>query len=71
MKGWLHFWLELNAGAVIFCHNHPSGCTEPSQQDIAITNKLKSALELVSVRTLDHIIVGNASSFAFAERGLI
>jgi DNA repair protein RadC len=53
--------LELNAAAIIFCHNHPSGLTEPSQSDIAITKQLKSSLSLIDVRVLDHIIVGDGS----------
>lgn len=63
--------LELNASAVIFSHNHPSGVTEPSQDDISITEKLKQALALVDVRVLDHIIVGAAGTHSCAESGLI
>ena len=65
--------LELNAAAVIFAHNHPSGVAEPSQSDINITNKLKDALALIDVRVLDHLVVGcNVSGIvSFAERGLL
>lgn len=63
--------LELNAGAVIFAHNHPSGITEPSQADIRLTQCLKSALEYVDVRVLDHIVTGGSESSSMAERGLI
>lgn len=63
--------LELNAGAVIFTHNHPSGQPEPSQADIRITENLKSALALVDVRVLDHLVVGLEGSVSLAERGLI
>ena len=63
--------LKYNAAAVIFGHNHPSGMPEPSQSDIAITNKLKKALELIDIRTLDHIIVGENEAVSMAERGLI
>ena len=45
--------LELNAAAVVFFHNHPSGIAEPSQSDIRITSRLKDALALVDVRVLD------------------
>jgi len=62
--------LQYNAGAVILCHNHPSGITEPSQSDIAITNKLKQALELIDIRVLDHIIVGDGCT-SFSEEGLM
>ncbi len=50
--------LEDNAAAVIFAHNHPSGVAEPSQADIAITRKLKSALQTIDVRVLDHLVIG-------------
>jgi DNA repair protein RadC len=59
-----------NAAAVIFAHNHPSGATEPSQADIAITERLKKALALIDVRVLDHLIVGEEVT-SFAERGLL
>lgn len=63
--------LQLNAAAVIFAHNHPSGVAEPSQADIRITRRLIEALELVDIRTLDHIIVGHLNTVSFAERGLL
>lgn len=63
--------LRVNAAAVIFSHNHPSGNPEPSRADEAITVKLKEALALVDVRTLDHIVVGSEGTESFAERGLI
>lgn len=64
--------LRLNAAAVIFAHNHPSGCAEPSNADEMLTRTLKHALGLVDVRTLDHFIVaGNARPLSFAERGLL
>ena len=62
--------LEFNAAAVIFCHNHPSGNTKPSQSDITITNKLKQALDLIDIRALDHIIVGDGCT-SFAEVGMM
>ena len=63
--------LRLNAAAVILSHNHPSGDPEPSAADRALTQRLKDALALVDVRTLDHVIVAGASTASFAERGLI
>ncbi|MEZ5491992.1 MAG: DNA repair protein RadC [Gammaproteobacteria bacterium] len=63
--------LELNAAAVIFTHNHPSGMTTPSQADKQITQRLKEALELVDVRVLDHIVVGFGECTSFAEAGLL
>ncbi|MFK4751082.1 RadC family protein [Oceanobacter antarcticus] len=63
--------LAFNAAAVIFAHNHPSGVSEPSTADRHITERLKSALELVDIRTLDHVIVGQGAPYSFAERGLL
>lgn len=63
--------LRVNAAAVIFAHNHPSGNPEPSQADELITSRLKDALALIDVRTLDHIIVGGDKTTSFAERGLL
>jgi len=63
--------LENNAAAVIFAHNHPSGRVEPSQADQRITERLKSALALVDIRVLDHMIVGDSEVLSFAERGLL
>ncbi len=62
--------LEVNASAVIFGHNHPSGVAEPSESDKRITGRLAQALALIDVRVLDHIVVGK-QSVSFAERGLI
>lgn len=63
--------LKYNAAAVIFAHNHPSGTAEPSQSDINLTQQLKKALDLVDVRVLDHLIIGNGAATSFAERGLL
>jgi len=63
--------LEINAAAVIFAHNHPSGIAEPSNADEQITRRLKDALALVDVRVLDHIVVGITETVSFAERGLL
>lgn len=63
--------LERNAAAVIFAHNHPSGIAEPSQADQRITARLKSALALIDVRVLDHMVVGEGEIVSFAERGIL
>jgi len=60
-----------NAAALIFAHNHPSGVAEPSEADIAITQRLKSALDLVDIKTLDHLVVGDETVTSMAERGLL
>ena len=63
--------LSVNAAAVILAHNHPSGVAEPSQADERITRRLKSALELVDIRLLDHLIVGEGAATSLASRGLL
>lgn len=59
------------AAAVILSHNHPSGSTQPSRADEQLTSTLKSALALVDVRVLDHIITAGGASASMAEMGLI
>ncbi|MCP4302799.1 MAG: JAB domain-containing protein [Gammaproteobacteria bacterium] len=63
--------LAVNAAAVILAHNHPSGVAEPSQADERITKRLKSALDLVDIRLLDHLIIGDGKATSLARRGLI
>ncbi len=63
--------LRLNAAAVILSHNHPSGNPEPSRADELLTHRLKEALALVGVRTLDHVVIGGEATSSFAERGLL
>ena len=61
--------LAHNAAALILCHNHPSGNTEPSQADRVLTERLQEALELIDVRVLDHFIVGDGEPLSMAEYG--
>jgi DNA repair protein RadC len=63
--------LSVNAAAVILAHNHPSGVAEPSQADERITRRLKAALELVDIRLLDHLVIGDGISTSLASRGMI
>lgn len=63
--------LELNAGACIVAHNHPSGVETPSRADELITQTLKSSLNLIDVRLLDHVIVTAHNCRSFAESGLL
>ncbi|MFO1389223.1 RadC family protein [Cellvibrio sp.] len=63
--------LAKNAAAVILSHNHPSGIAEPSQADQRITRRLQDALQLVDVRVIDHMVVGDKEVISFAERGLL
>ena len=63
--------LHHNASAVVLCHNHPSGSVQPSKADESLTQTLKSALALVDVRVLDHIIVAKGQALSMAECGLV
>jgi DNA repair protein RadC len=63
--------LAHNAAAVIFAHNHPSGVATPSNADRRITERLVSALALVDIRVLDHVIVAGGTTYSFAEEGLL
>ena len=63
--------LEHNAAATVLVHNHPSGNPEPSQADLTLTHKLQEALNLVGVRTLDHIVVGHEGCVSLAEQGYL
>jgi DNA repair protein RadC len=62
--------LQLNAAAIILAHNHPSGDSKPSDQDIELTNKLKNILQVIDVRVLDHLVVGDEVT-AFSDLGLL
>ncbi len=63
--------LARNAAAVILAHNHPSGVPEPSEADRLITHRIRSALELIDVRLLDHFIVGDGHCISMAARGMV
>src|SRR3546814_12810937 len=63
--------LELNASALIFSHQHPSGTTEPSLADHAITNRLNFILGMVDIRVVYHFIIVTAPPYSFSESGLL
>ena len=63
--------LACSAATVLLAHNHPSGQAEPSRSDEALTQALKSALSLVDVRVLDHLLCAGGRFVSFAEKGLI
>jgi DNA repair protein RadC len=63
--------LQHSAAAVIVAHNHPSGVTEPSLADQAITRRLKDALLLLEIRLLDHFVVGDGPPVSMASRGML
>ena len=64
--------LNLCAAAVIFVHNHPSGDPAPSQEDIEVTRRLKATGEMLGIRVLDHIVLGDKGRFfSFNDSGLL
>lgn len=63
--------LRLGAAAIIVAHNHPSGVSEPSLADQAITRRLKDALMLLEIRLLDHFVIGDGPPVSMASRGLL
>jgi DNA repair protein RadC len=63
--------LAVNAAAVIFVHNHPSGVAEPSRTDVELTERLTRALQYLDVRVLDHMVVAANDVVSMAERGLL
>ncbi len=63
--------LQHGAAALIVAHNHPSGISEPSLADQAITRRLKDALALLDIRLLDHFVVGDGTPVSMAARGLL
>jgi DNA repair protein RadC len=60
-----------NAAAIILIHQHPTGDPSPSSEDIAITRRLKEAGEIMGIKILDHIIIGDGEYLSFVERGLL
>ncbi|UAB79907.1 DNA repair protein RadC [Marixanthomonas sp. SCSIO 43207] len=63
--------LQLGAVAVILAHNHPSGTLKPSQPDIKITQKLKTAGESLDIKVLDHLIITEKAYFSFADESMM
>ncbi len=59
------------AAAVIFAHNHPSGVPEPSDEDLHITKKLVNALRIMNITVHEHLVIGAAGHYSFAEHGYI
>lgn len=59
-----------SSAALLLCHNHPSGDTRPSQDDILLTRRLVQAGEILGIKILDHVIIGE-SYFSFRDNGLL
>ncbi|MBK7138325.1 MAG: DNA repair protein RadC [Bacteroidetes bacterium] len=62
--------LKLFSPSIVLFHNHPSGNLKPSEQDIKLTKKIRSAGEILDIKILDHIIIGIEDYFSFADNGL-
>lgn len=60
-----------SAAAIILVHNHPSGDPAPSREDREITRRLKEAGDIMGIRVLDHIIIGDGAYFSFVEMGML
>ena len=63
--------MALNAAAVILVHNHPSGSTNPSPEDVKLTHVMLQSLALVDVKVLDHFIVGAGDAVPLTDLGLL
>ncbi|MPM01915.1 hypothetical protein SDC9_48155 [bioreactor metagenome] len=63
--------IQKSASSVILVHNHPSGESEPSHEDIVLTNRLDECGKILGIKVLDHIIIGNGVFYSFKEEGLI
>lgn len=61
--------LQLSASAIVVAHNHPSGDPTPSAEDRAVTDRLQKAAELLGIRFLDHLVIGDGRFFSFADGG--
>ena len=60
-----------NAGSIILCHNHPSGDTDPSNDDLALTKRLVDAGKLLGIEVLDHVIFANSRFMSLKERNIL
>lgn len=60
-----------NAATIIVAHNHPAGICDPSKEDIAITERLVSAGDIMGIPLLDHLIIGDGTYISLKEKGYI
>lgn len=63
--------LKANASGIILAHNHPSGTLQASSADIAITNNIKKAGDILDIQVLDHIIITSEGYYSFADEGMM
>lgn len=61
--------LKTNASSIVLCHNHPSGNTQPSEPDRAITKKIVNAGKVLDISVLDHLIITPSEHYSFADNG--
>lgn len=66
-----YYPIKKSAAAIILVHNHPSGDPTPSREDLDVTKRLVEAGEILGIKVLDHIIVGEGRHLSFKEKGLI
>lgn len=73
VRGTIARLIAMNVPAVFLAHNHPDGDPEPSKLDLEFTAKFKSALDLLGIQLVDHIIVGGGTrrTFSFIDEGLL
>ena len=60
-----------SSNSILIAHNHPSGNPKPSQEDNAVTERLKSAAEIIGINLIDHIIIGRESYYSYKENNLL
>jgi DNA repair protein RadC len=65
------FALNENASALFLLHNHPSGILKPSEDDLKITERLRSAGELMGIRIIDHVIIADKNYYSFSQHNLL
>jgi DNA repair protein RadC len=63
--------LKVSASAIMLSHNHPSGSTQPSGEDIKLTQKLQKGCEAVGIQLLDHVIMTGEAYTSFLDEGLL
>jgi DNA repair protein RadC len=63
--------IECRAAAVVICHCHPSGDPKPSQQDITITKRLVDAGNLIGIKVIDHLVIGDNEYFSFVDENIM
>ena len=63
--------MKYHAVSLVLVHNHPSGDPSPSREDVSFTRRVKEAGDLVGIRLLDHIIIGDNSYISLKERGIL